>query len=311
MPATKLIAGKRRHQHEKAGGAQRPVRREHGAKGARLRLRLLPLFGHDCDPTNAISPREAPMPKAVRPGATPRLQPNARAPPQGQGRRPSGSRRSSRALRQPTPSPRASSSTSIPSRCWWRWCSRPRRPMPASTRRRAACSRSADTPKKMVALGVEEVQERIKTIGLYRNKAKNVIALSRAADGRARRPGAARARGAGGAAGRRPQDRQRGAQHRLRRADAGRRHARLPRGASPRSGRRQDAARGGDGLAKGDPRRRICITPTTGSSCTAATSARRASPGAMPVSFATCAARRTSGSIAARRRVAAQRKASP
>jgi endonuclease-3 len=36
----------------------------------------------------------------------------------------------------------------------------------------------ADTPAKMVALGVDEVQERIKTIGLYRNKAKNVIALS-------------------------------------------------------------------------------------------------------------------------------------
>jgi endonuclease-3 len=36
----------------------------------------------------------------------------------------------------------------------------------------------ADTPAKMVALGVDDVQERIKTIGLYRNKAKNVIALS-------------------------------------------------------------------------------------------------------------------------------------
>jgi endonuclease III len=36
----------------------------------------------------------------------------------------------------------------------------------------------ADTPKKMVALGLDVVQERIKTIGLYRNKAKNVIALS-------------------------------------------------------------------------------------------------------------------------------------
>jgi endonuclease III len=36
----------------------------------------------------------------------------------------------------------------------------------------------ADTPKKMVALGLDEVQKRIKTIGLYRNKAKNVIALS-------------------------------------------------------------------------------------------------------------------------------------
>ena len=36
----------------------------------------------------------------------------------------------------------------------------------------------ADTPEKMVALGEEHVRERIKTIGLYRNKAKNVIALS-------------------------------------------------------------------------------------------------------------------------------------
>ena len=38
----------------------------------------------------------------------------------------------------------------------------------------------ADTPQKMAALGVEKLAERIKTIGLYRTKAKNVIALSRA-----------------------------------------------------------------------------------------------------------------------------------
>ena len=36
----------------------------------------------------------------------------------------------------------------------------------------------ADTPQKMVALGEDRVRELIKTIGLYRNKAKNVIALS-------------------------------------------------------------------------------------------------------------------------------------
>jgi endonuclease-3 len=36
----------------------------------------------------------------------------------------------------------------------------------------------ADTPQKMLALGEERVREYIKTIGLYRNKAKNVIALS-------------------------------------------------------------------------------------------------------------------------------------
>jgi endonuclease-3 len=37
----------------------------------------------------------------------------------------------------------------------------------------------ADTPEKMVALGEERLQGFIKTIGLYRTKAKNVIALSR------------------------------------------------------------------------------------------------------------------------------------
>jgi len=36
----------------------------------------------------------------------------------------------------------------------------------------------ADTPEKMVALGVEAIEDRIKTIGLFRTKAKNVFALS-------------------------------------------------------------------------------------------------------------------------------------
>ncbi|MGR3445673.1 MAG: endonuclease III [Thalassococcus profundi] len=36
----------------------------------------------------------------------------------------------------------------------------------------------ADTPEKMLALGVEGVTEHIKTIGLFRQKAKNVIKLS-------------------------------------------------------------------------------------------------------------------------------------
>ena len=38
----------------------------------------------------------------------------------------------------------------------------------------------ADTPEKMVALGEAAVRDLIRTIGLYRNKAKNVIALSKA-----------------------------------------------------------------------------------------------------------------------------------
>lgn len=36
----------------------------------------------------------------------------------------------------------------------------------------------ADTPQKMLDLGEEKVRDYIKTIGLFRNKAKNVIALS-------------------------------------------------------------------------------------------------------------------------------------
>jgi endonuclease-3 len=37
----------------------------------------------------------------------------------------------------------------------------------------------ADTPAKMAALGEDRVRDLIKTIGLYRNKAKNVVDLSR------------------------------------------------------------------------------------------------------------------------------------
>ena len=37
----------------------------------------------------------------------------------------------------------------------------------------------ADTPQKMVALGLDKLKHYIKTIGLYNNKAKNIIALSK------------------------------------------------------------------------------------------------------------------------------------
>lgn len=37
----------------------------------------------------------------------------------------------------------------------------------------------ADTPQKMLALGEDKIREHIKTIGLFRNKAKNVVALSK------------------------------------------------------------------------------------------------------------------------------------
>jgi len=38
----------------------------------------------------------------------------------------------------------------------------------------------ADTPEKMLALGEDKLRDHIRTIGLYRNKAKNVILLSQA-----------------------------------------------------------------------------------------------------------------------------------
>jgi endonuclease-3 len=41
-----------------------------------------------------------------------------------------------------------------------------------------ALFRLADTPAKMIALGEDKVREHIKSIGLYRNKARNVVALS-------------------------------------------------------------------------------------------------------------------------------------
>ena len=42
-----------------------------------------------------------------------------------------------------------------------------------------ALFKAADTPEKMAALGEERVSELIRTIGLYRTKARNVIALSK------------------------------------------------------------------------------------------------------------------------------------
>jgi endonuclease III len=44
----------------------------------------------------------------------------------------------------------------------------------------AALFKIADTPEKMLELGEDEVRDYIKSIGLFRTKAKNVIALSRA-----------------------------------------------------------------------------------------------------------------------------------
>ncbi|MCK5295882.1 MAG: endonuclease III [Alphaproteobacteria bacterium] len=42
-----------------------------------------------------------------------------------------------------------------------------------------ALFKAADTPEKMIELGLDGLKEHIKTIGLYNNKAKNIIALSK------------------------------------------------------------------------------------------------------------------------------------
>ena len=85
---------------------------------------------------------------------------------------------------------------------------------------------------------------RSRRIGLFNTKAKNVIALSQALIDQSRRRGPAHARRAAGAARRRPQDRQCGAQHRLRRGDVRGRHPRLPRLQPHRPRARQDGRRG-------------------------------------------------------------------
>ena len=102
----------------------------------------------------------------------------------------------------------------------------------------------ADTPEKMLALGEDKVRDYIKTIGLYRNKAKNVIALSEkliAEFGgevpRTRAEIESLAR-------RRAQDRQCRAQHGVRRTHHGGRHPCIPRRQSHGARARQHAARG-------------------------------------------------------------------
>ena len=100
----------------------------------------------------------------------------------------------------------------------------------------------ADTPQKMLALGEDKLREMIRTIGLYRTKAKHVILLSRRLvdDFGGEVPQDRESLEI--AAGRRPQDRQCGDEHRLRRADHRRRHAYLPRLEPHSAGARQDAA---------------------------------------------------------------------
>ena len=101
---------------------------------------------------------------------------------------------------------------------------------------------AADTPEKMVKLGEAKVRDLIKTIGLFRGKAKNIIALSKKliAEHDSEVPRTREALRS--ATRRRAQDRQCRAQHRVRRADHGGRYACLSRRQSHRPcGRKKSA----------------------------------------------------------------------
>ncbi len=147
----------------------------------------------------------------------------------------------------------------------------------------------ADTPEKMAALGEDRVRDMIKTIGLFRNKAKNVVALSHMLIAEHGGNGAALARGAGGFARRRPQDRQCRAQCRLWRADYRGRYPYFPRRQPYRHGGRQGPLRGRAETGAGGARRNTKATPTIGLFCTGATLAWRANRYAKSVSLRTCA----------------------
>jgi hypothetical protein len=128
--------------------------------------------------------------------------------------------------------------------CWSRWCCRPRRPMSASTRRRARCSRPSRRRRQMVALG----EEGLKAAHPHHRP------VQRQGEERHRAVRNHWSRDFGGevpqdrdaldpAARRRPQDRQCRDEHRVRRGDLRGRHPHLPRRQSHRPRAGQDAAR--------------------------------------------------------------------
>mgnify|MGYP003694739087 CR=1 FL=1 len=267
MPAAKLTALMKRHQHQKAGAVERAVRRQQRRKQRRLvelRIKVV-ACGHR---------------RVSIPGSWPKIIRHTRA--KSRCSRPCRRNRQSKAVGQTAAKPQAARRNQPKPKPWTpaevhEAFSRFRKANPEPkgelehlnpytllvavvlsaqatdagvNKATRALFAVADTPQKMLALGEEKVRDYIKTIGLYRNKAKNVIALSEkliAEFGgevprtRAELEIAAR---------RRAQDRQCRAQHGLRRAHHGGRHPRVPRRQPHRAGARQDAARGRAGLEK-------------------------------------------------------------
>lgn len=117
------------------------------------------------------------MPKAVRPGPTPRAKPKrARR----GGLRPSYQRVEEifRRFRGANPEPKGELEYTNPFTLLVAVVLSAQATDAGVNKATRSLFKAADTPQKMVALGLDRLQEHIRTIGLYRNKAKNVIALS-------------------------------------------------------------------------------------------------------------------------------------
>jgi endonuclease-3 len=129
------------------------------------------------DPSNAAGAREASMPKAVRPGPSP---PKTKRASKAKRSRPSPERAEQIFKRFATanPEPKGELEYINPFTLLVAVVLSAQATDAGVNKATRGLFKVADTPKKMAALGTEELQQRIKTIGLYRNKAKNVIALS-------------------------------------------------------------------------------------------------------------------------------------
>jgi endonuclease-3 len=125
---------------------------------------------------NAIAAREAPMPKAVRPGPTPK--PAKRAPRRKASASPERVAQIFARLAAANPEPVGELEYANPYTLLVAVVLSAQATDASVNKATRGLFRAADQPEKMVALGEGRVQEHIKTIGLYRNKAKNVIALS-------------------------------------------------------------------------------------------------------------------------------------
>ncbi len=249
-PARKLATRKRHHQHQEAEIAQRPVRCDHRIKqGWFERVAIVRRHGGDL---YRKSWRKKSARKKVSGSAKPSVQKALAKAKKGSAakvksapKRQQADLKASHGVSKPMT---AAQSRRLPplggrqsradhgidllptrSRCWSRWCCRRRRPMPGSTRRRRLCFALADTPAKMAALGEDRIRDLIKTIGLFRTKAKNVAMLAHILVSQHGGQVPRTREALESVTGRRPQDGECRAQYRVRRTHHRRRYAYLSR----------------------------------------------------------------------------------